>query len=70
MVCDGTEWKVGNALYADEARGGELVSAVCAECGYVMRFEAEHISGWLHQPQSRRIFRLSRDRWRTFFGFE
>jgi hypothetical protein len=36
MVCDGTEWKVGNALYADEARGGELVSVVCAECGYVI----------------------------------
>jgi hypothetical protein len=36
LVCDGTEWKVGNAHYADEARGGELVSVVCAECGYVI----------------------------------
>ena len=46
MVCDGTEWKVGKALYADEARGAELLTVVCAECGYVMRFETDHISGW------------------------
>ncbi len=46
MVCDGTEWKVGKVFYADEARDAELVSAVCADCGYVMRFETDHISGW------------------------
>jgi len=37
---------VGKALNTDEARGAELVSAVCADCGYVMRFETDHISGW------------------------
>jgi hypothetical protein len=46
LVCDGTEWKVGKALYADEVRDAELVSAVCADCGYVMRFETDRISGW------------------------
>jgi hypothetical protein len=43
---EGTEWNVGNALYADDTRGAELVSAVCADCGYVMRFETDRISGW------------------------